>query len=318
MPIDYNKDIFELYMDAMFYFRDALLENPDHRREAYTVKLSQIFQKLLKGPFPKKFVGSTLPCVKMTGILAGKILQIDSAPVPVRDAGTSKTDAEVEEEAIARLRNILLLVEESTGYKIGTRNDRLRLDLSNCPKRHLVWTCIPHYFWAIKRPILAGSDIKLPESVSRTGSIPINDENSRWNWWASKLFVASRHERTSSSEPVADNTIDPLIGFASPEAQIGDEIVRFLESEFCLVVRSTGSREYKFVGCAIIPVSGDSRTEDSEVMKRTGFPIRGSAPSYAQFHSAFLDPIGYGLDIVIDLEAFAVHYTHILLDINLV
>ena len=181
IPVDYNKDIFELYMDAMFYFRDALLENPDYHREAYTVKLSQIFQRLLKGPFPKRFVGSTLPCVKMMGILAGKILPIDSTSVTVRDAGTSKTDAKVEEEAIARLRNILLLVEESTGYTVGTRNDRLLLDLSNCPKRHLVWTCIPHYFRATKRSILSGSDINLPESVFRASSIPINDENSRWN-----------------------------------------------------------------------------------------------------------------------------------------
>ena len=69
-------------------------------------------------------------------------------------------------------------------------------------------------------------------------------------------------------------------------------------------MRSIGPGEYKFVGCAIIPVSGDSRTEDSEVIKIASFLIWGSAPSYAQFHSAFLDPIGYGLDIVIDLEAF--------------
>lgn len=92
---------------------------------------------------------------------------------------------------------------------------------------------------------------------------------------------------------------------ATLDAQIGDHIIRFLETDVCLVVRDSGVGEYRFVGCAQIPTWGDAST-DRQVQELAWHVdhcyLLGSAPSYVQFQRDFQDVIGDRVDIVIDVE----------------
>jgi hypothetical protein len=314
MPVEYNKQPFEIYSESMHYFQKALLPYPEEDPAIYTVKLSQVFQSLLKGPFPHGLVSRTVPCVKMTGILSGAIIQIDegSDREAVTDGSRSNPNAKVskdveeeEEEVTMRLRNILIEVEESSGHKIPTPHKRLVNELVvGLPMRNLVWACIPHYFKATRKSVLSESETKPLNDAARAGAVPIAKEEHRLDYCEAKLFVASPFERESASSTVREVIVDLLIGFATPDAQNGDLLVRFLESEFCLVVRNRGLEEYSFVGCAIIPQLGDRSTDYSvhdRALKIDHLTIRGSAPSYDQFQDALKH--AQGIDIMIDLEA---------------
>jgi hypothetical protein len=140
----------------------------------------------------------------------------------------SQDQEEREEEMAERLHNILL-IEQSTGCKPGPPNERLINELTLAPKRHLVWSCVPHYFHALKRRECMKSLIIIPDSVPRVGSVLVEDETRWWDDSESKLFVASHLHAPSPSGSVIDKTMSSLIGLATSEAQIGDEIVRFLE-----------------------------------------------------------------------------------------
>ena len=80
MPVNYEKDLFEIYSEALQYFCKPFRILESDPCELYTARLSQIFQHLLKGPLIPKNLDLAIPCMRMSGILWGKIIQIEDGP----------------------------------------------------------------------------------------------------------------------------------------------------------------------------------------------------------------------------------------------
>jgi hypothetical protein len=306
MTVDYERDIFDLYSEALHHFRTATLSRPQDPHEIYTARLSQLLQRLLKGPFPLENHNRKVSCVRMSGVLSGEIVQIDG---PGTRASTQNRDAAEQIDNVykcfeERLEDILLSFEKSTGLKVTTPDERLADELTISPMRHLVLPCTPNYFYATGK---ATGDFErhLPESVPRTGSIPIISTSYLHPPLNPQLFLVSRQQTNQPLKQANADTLQPLIGLATLDAQIGDHIIRFLETDVCLVVRDSGVGEYRFVGCAQIPTWGDAST-DRQVQELAWHVdhcyLLGSAPSYVQFQRDFQDVIGDRVDIVIDVE----------------
>ena len=311
MPVDYDKKPFELYSESMHYFKNALLINPRNDPAIHTMKLNHILQGLLKNPSPDGDLTCTISCVKMTGVLSGKMLQVEGSPggfladAPRHDpnATDSREYEDIVDEVNMRLQAALDAVHKSTGQQCQKPPELSGRDLIYNSRDNLIRGCSPHYFHAARTPGSSDLEMELPISAPRVGKVPLGSEVMGRAVSMAKLFAASRIGRQSTCGTSGDNEIDVLIGTATPNARNGDVLVRFLESEVCFVLRDHGTKKYEYVGCAMVPESGDSSTDVSELERTSmndSLPIWGSALSYDQFDEALRH--GHGIDIMIDLE----------------
>jgi hypothetical protein len=304
IPVDYDKTISELYLDAMFHFRNALLQNPLDTLEMYTVKQSQILQALLKVSHSDRSPNSRKSAVKMLGIMSGEIRHIDGGyegPM-AQDPNTEPSSEEFRIDVNLRVKRLLQLYTGLDLHSFESNFERLIIELRYSPTRHLLDKCSPHHFQATIQHPKPG--ISIPDLTSQSISIPRGNVRP---WFKRrlelKLFMSSLPGSLSDSFE-SDTTDSQLVGWVSPDARAGDHIVRFLESELCLVMRNTSSSGYEYVGCAIVPEKGDPNF-DAETLEELSMldclTIWGSAPSYSQFQTA-LQNDRLGVEIDLDME----------------
>ena len=172
MPVDCSKTPFELYCECMKYFKNALLLNPTEDSKIYTAKLSQIFQDLLDDPYSQGLIGSSVSCIKLTGVLCGRMLEVEKGAGRESTQGSwtstsiaqvSKDRFEMEDEMVERMRNIFAAVGKLTENNLSGRAIR---DLVHIPKDNLIWGCVPHSFRAIKQSQSCKLELKLPNAYS--------------------------------------------------------------------------------------------------------------------------------------------------------
>jgi hypothetical protein len=311
MPVNYNLDLFSLFTETLYHFKDALCSTLGNAHEIYTARLSQLLQRLLKGPLLPKKRRYKLHCVGMSGILAGEVVHVlDTGPAVSRQCpdATDESISRAERLTYALeydLGEALKWFERKHGFELAPLTDSMVSHFSSCPKQHIVFPSMPHYFHATKRPFDAEFIRKLPQQVFRRGSVPMITQRSQSSpqRLVPRLFIASKQVHPQHLCQDRREGSHSVLGYVCQAAEIGDHIVRFLETDVCIVVRSSGAGEYRYVGCALIPMPGDTST-DLQVYEGAYHvdhcSIDGSAPSYEQFQRALQG--GDRIDIVMDTE----------------
>ncbi|KAI5460152.1 heterokaryon incompatibility protein-domain-containing protein [Mariannaea sp. PMI_226] len=246
IPVDYNKSIFDVYVDALQHLRHPSVRGSADLYDLYTVRFSRLLQRLLKGPVANP--GSTVSCFMVQGLIGGEILGL-------ADLSTSYDS----QEARARASDLIIryseAMEESKRASLSQLVDKFSFEynqgshLSSKP-------CEPHHFRATLEQEV--SNIEVPEVLPRSGNVPVP-----------KTSVETR----SPPRLFISTSLKPLIGYAPSSAQTGDLLVRFLMSDTSILIRPSVDG-YTFVGRASVPRLPDSSSDlSSETLEIDHDPV---------------------------------------------